>query len=114
MSTVSYGTDKYVPKDDPGMSATEAAVTGLRKAVDAARAGLVAVDKQLVKIDGAGEVTEEGPKPLVNVLDEKAQEQRRKQDEAKKKRRCNQGCSWLAEEVYGLSSNTIRRRAFAN
>lgn len=74
----------------------EVVVTGLRKAVDAVRAGMDAVDKQLMKIDAAGEVAEDGPKPIVDRLEEKAQEQRQKQEAAKEKERATKGLrGWL-------------------
>ncbi|MBP9781761.1 hypothetical protein KBC89_03840 [Candidatus Woesebacteria bacterium] len=76
--------------------AAEVAVAGLRGAVDAVRAGMDAVDKQLVKIDGAGEVAEDGPAPIVDRLDEKAQEQRQKQEAAQQKAGATKGVrGWL-------------------
>jgi len=76
--------------------AAEVAVAGLRGAVDALRAGMDAVDKQLVKIDGAGEVAEDGPASIVDRLDEKAQEQRQKQEAAKQKEGATKGVrGWL-------------------
>jgi hypothetical protein len=76
--------------------AAEVAVTGLRNAVDAVRAGMDAVDKQLMKIDAAGEVAEDGPAPIVDRLEEKAQEQRQKQVAATEKAGAEKGFrGWL-------------------
>ncbi|HNQ17231.1 MAG TPA: hypothetical protein PKJ26_02945 [Candidatus Woesebacteria bacterium] len=76
--------------------AAEVVVDSLRGAVSKVRAGMDAVDKQLMKIDAAGEVAEDGPTPIVNRLEEKAQEQRQKQEDATKRERSVRGLrGWL-------------------
>lgn len=76
--------------------AAKRAADALTGAVNKVREGMQEVDGLLAKIAANGEVAEDGPKPVVDKLEEKAQEQRQKQEAAKQKEGETKGVrGWL-------------------